>query len=268
MGRRPARPGSQLAGPAVVHRRRLRVGAGTRTRGPVARGPVARGVGPGQRLAPFGNSRVHGRHRGAAGRSAAWRVVSGVIERERAATARSREMPGALQFLDGLADRPRAVVTLLPEGAARETLEAHVLRVDVVVGRDPRITPKPGRGRAARPWIAWAPARTGVDGRRQHRGRSSGGGRRRGRLRSPRSALPSRPTVVWPDETTPQVRCCRAAGDRAAGRDGAACLERVLLWNSGTRRVMTATAAQDGEGPRGVDIVDRDVPRSGTARFS
>ncbi len=73
-----------------------------------------------------------------------WREVSAVIERyELAAVPRSTPMPGAARFLADLGDRPRAVVTLLPERVARVTLDAHGLHVAVVVGRDPRIRPKP-----------------------------------------------------------------------------------------------------------------------------
>lgn len=73
-----------------------------------------------------------------------WRAVSETIERhERAAIPRSRPMPGVTGFLAALGERPRAVVTLLPDAVARETLATHGLDVGVVVGRDPRIRPKP-----------------------------------------------------------------------------------------------------------------------------
>lgn len=73
-----------------------------------------------------------------------WRRVSSTIEHhERAAVPRSTPMPGVADFLDALAARPRAVVTLLPESVARETLAFHGLVVPLVIGRDPRIRPKP-----------------------------------------------------------------------------------------------------------------------------
>ena len=73
-----------------------------------------------------------------------WRAVSTVIERhERAAVPRSVPMPGAADFVAALGERPRAVITLLPESVAREALAAHGLDVGIVIGRDPRIRPKP-----------------------------------------------------------------------------------------------------------------------------
>lgn len=73
-----------------------------------------------------------------------WHSVSAAIARhEMAAISQSTAMPGVHEFLAGLGDRPRAVITLLPETVARATLAAHGLSVDVVVGRDPRIRPKP-----------------------------------------------------------------------------------------------------------------------------
>lgn len=71
------------------------------------------------------------------------RVSQAIAVFERAAIPMSVAMPGAGGFLAALADRPRAVVTLLPADVARETLAAHGLEVDVVVGRDPLIRPKP-----------------------------------------------------------------------------------------------------------------------------
>jgi HAD superfamily hydrolase (TIGR01549 family) len=71
------------------------------------------------------------------------RVSAAIAEFERAAIAQSVPMPGAAEFLSALADRPRAVVTLLPVDVARETLAAHGLEVEVVVGRDPQVRPKP-----------------------------------------------------------------------------------------------------------------------------
>lgn len=73
-----------------------------------------------------------------------WQAVSeAVAVRERAAVARSLPMPGARAFLDALAGRPTAVVTLLPADVARLVLGRHGLDVAVVVGRDPAVRPKP-----------------------------------------------------------------------------------------------------------------------------
>lgn len=73
-----------------------------------------------------------------------WYAVSGVVAaHERAAVAVSRPMPGVGAFLDALAGAPVGVVTLLPAEVAREVLAHHGLAVDVVVGRDPHVRPKP-----------------------------------------------------------------------------------------------------------------------------
>lgn len=73
-----------------------------------------------------------------------WKLVSSTIERhERTAVPQSQPMPEVRSFLNALVHRPLAVVTLLPESVARETLAFHGLQVDVVVGRDPLIRPKP-----------------------------------------------------------------------------------------------------------------------------
>ena len=73
-----------------------------------------------------------------------WREVSdAVAAHERAAIPRSVTMPGAAQFVPALAHRPIAVVTLLPEDVARDLLRHHGLGIAVVVGRDPRVRPKP-----------------------------------------------------------------------------------------------------------------------------
>lgn len=73
-----------------------------------------------------------------------WRTVSDTIERhERAAIVRSTPMPHLDRFVAATADVPRAVITLLPESVARETLAAHGVAIDVVIGRDPTIRPKP-----------------------------------------------------------------------------------------------------------------------------
>jgi HAD superfamily hydrolase (TIGR01549 family) len=73
-----------------------------------------------------------------------WHRVSEAIARhELAAVPRSIPMPGVHEFLAGLAARPHAVITLLPEPVARATLAQHGIDVAVVVGRDPRVRPKP-----------------------------------------------------------------------------------------------------------------------------
>ncbi len=73
-----------------------------------------------------------------------WTTVNSVVSFfERAAIAYSTPMPGAGEFVRALADRPCAVVTLLPEDVAREVLARHGIVIPVVIGRDPRIRPKP-----------------------------------------------------------------------------------------------------------------------------
>ncbi len=73
-----------------------------------------------------------------------WYDVSGVVEaHERAAVAISRPMPGVTAFLGALDGATLGVVTLLPAAVAREVLAHHGLTVDVVVGRDPHVRPKP-----------------------------------------------------------------------------------------------------------------------------
>ena len=73
-----------------------------------------------------------------------WHTVSGVVAaHERAAVAISRPMPGVAAFLEALAGVPVGVVTLLPVEVASEVLAHHGLTVDVVVGRDPHVRPKP-----------------------------------------------------------------------------------------------------------------------------
>ena len=73
-----------------------------------------------------------------------WEEASrAVAVHERAAIRQSVAMAG-LESLDGaLAGAPRAVVTLLPQDVARETLAHHGVHVDVVIGRDPHIPAKP-----------------------------------------------------------------------------------------------------------------------------
>jgi phosphoglycolate phosphatase-like HAD superfamily hydrolase len=73
-----------------------------------------------------------------------WHQVSQTIARhEHAAVPQSVPMPGVHEFLAGLGDCPRAVITLLPEDVARAVLAHHGLDVEVVVGRDPWVRPKP-----------------------------------------------------------------------------------------------------------------------------
>ena len=82
--------------------------------------------------------------------------MSSTIERhELAAVPRSTAMPGVHEFLARLDDRPRAVITLLPETVARATLAQHGLEVEVVVGRDPRCgRSRPATACAGR-WTSW-----------------------------------------------------------------------------------------------------------------
>ena len=76
--------------------------------------------------------------------AALWQTVSSAIERhERAAIGRSVAMPHVAEFLAATADRPRAVITLLPASVARDVLAAHGIAIDVIVGRDPHVRPKP-----------------------------------------------------------------------------------------------------------------------------
>ncbi|MFN8169310.1 MAG: HAD family hydrolase [Candidatus Nanopelagicales bacterium] len=73
-----------------------------------------------------------------------WHRASRCIARyELEAVPLSTPMPGVHEFLAALGDRPRAVVTLLPEDVARAVLEHHGIGIDVVVGRDPLVRPKP-----------------------------------------------------------------------------------------------------------------------------
>jgi HAD superfamily hydrolase (TIGR01509 family) len=66
-----------------------------------------------------------------------------VAEYERAAIPRSVTMPGAAQFVAALSDRPVAVVTRLAPDVARDVLGHHAIAIDVVIGRDPTVRPKP-----------------------------------------------------------------------------------------------------------------------------
>lgn len=73
-----------------------------------------------------------------------WQAVSDAIEvHERAAAARSHPMPGLREALLATAHLPRAVATLLPEGAARAALERHAIPIPVLVPRRADIAPKP-----------------------------------------------------------------------------------------------------------------------------
>ena len=79
-----------------------------------------------------------------------WYEVSDVIAgHERAAIAQSVAMPTVADSLDALLHVPVAVVTLLPVDVATEVLLAHGIgvgpsqAVDLVVGRDASIRPKP-----------------------------------------------------------------------------------------------------------------------------
>lgn len=73
-----------------------------------------------------------------------WEQASrAVAAHERAAIPQSVAMPGLESLDDALAGTPRAVVTLLPQDVARETLAHHGIHIDVIVGRDPLIPAKP-----------------------------------------------------------------------------------------------------------------------------
>lgn len=73
-----------------------------------------------------------------------WESASrAVAAHERAAIPQSAAMPGLASLDDMLDGAPRAVVTLLPEGVAREALAHHGIVIDIIVGRDPRIPVKP-----------------------------------------------------------------------------------------------------------------------------
>jgi phosphoglycolate phosphatase-like HAD superfamily hydrolase len=73
-----------------------------------------------------------------------WRRVSETIElHELAAVADSRPQPGAGAVIEATAGYRRAVVTLLPERAARAALARHDVRIDAVVPRRPDLRPSP-----------------------------------------------------------------------------------------------------------------------------
>lgn len=71
-----------------------------------------------------------------------WQRISDVIERhELAAISRSVAMPGLDRFAS--LEIPMAVVTLLPPGAARRTLDHHGIDITTLVGRRSDLAPKP-----------------------------------------------------------------------------------------------------------------------------
>ncbi len=79
---------------------------------------------------------------------ARWSQISATIARhERAAIPQSHLMPTVQECFVRLVSGPTAVITLLPGDVARDVLEFHGLRmgqeIDVVVGRDPALRPKP-----------------------------------------------------------------------------------------------------------------------------
>ena len=79
---------------------------------------------------------------------ARWSQISATIARhERAAIPQSDLMPTVQECFGRLVSGPTAVITLLPGDVARDVLEFHDLRmgqeIDVVVGRDPAMRPKP-----------------------------------------------------------------------------------------------------------------------------
>jgi phosphoglycolate phosphatase len=73
-----------------------------------------------------------------------WQEVSDLIERhEHAAVDHSVRMPGLAEALAATRGRPRAVVTLLPAGAARRVLDHHGVDIPTVVPRRAELRPKP-----------------------------------------------------------------------------------------------------------------------------
>lgn len=66
-----------------------------------------------------------------------------VSAHERAAIPHSLAMPGLESLDHALAGAPRAVVTLLPEDVAHDTLAQHGIGIDIIIGRDPHIPAKP-----------------------------------------------------------------------------------------------------------------------------
>ena len=79
---------------------------------------------------------------------ARWSRISETIARhERAAIPQSHLMPTVQECFGRLVSQPTAVITLLPGDVATDVLEFHGLgmgqEIDVVVGRDPAMRPKP-----------------------------------------------------------------------------------------------------------------------------
>ncbi|MFO7549693.1 MAG: HAD hydrolase-like protein [Acidimicrobiia bacterium] len=73
-----------------------------------------------------------------------WAEASALIEsHEMRAVEASRAMPGLAEVLAVTAHRPRGVVTLLPDRAARAALDRHGVDIDVIVPRRPDLRPKP-----------------------------------------------------------------------------------------------------------------------------
>jgi len=73
-----------------------------------------------------------------------WQEVSTTIEQhELAAVSSSVAMPGLAAALVRTTSIPRAVVTLLPPGAAQKTLDAHGVEIPMLIGRNPGHRPKP-----------------------------------------------------------------------------------------------------------------------------
>lgn len=73
-----------------------------------------------------------------------WSIVSDAIERlERAAVTQSAAMPGLAEAYRRTAGRRRAVVTLLPASVGRAALDRHDAPIELVVGRQRSLRPKP-----------------------------------------------------------------------------------------------------------------------------
>lgn len=66
-----------------------------------------------------------------------------VARHELAGAPDARPMPGLAAFLRAVADRPRAIVTLLGPEATELVLAAHDVAIDTVVPRRPDLRPKP-----------------------------------------------------------------------------------------------------------------------------
>jgi HAD superfamily hydrolase (TIGR01509 family) len=62
---------------------------------------------------------------------------------ERAAIAQSVAMPTLHEALTLVGEHPVGVVTLLPADVAREVLAHHHVAIEVIIGRDPQLRPKP-----------------------------------------------------------------------------------------------------------------------------